>query len=52
VPHPGERFIKNAAGVLNSYKANDLSLTGFFMAVKTPLDDRDGKFDLDHKEFY
>ena len=32
VIHPGERFIKNAGGVLNSYKAIDLSLTGFLMA--------------------
>ena len=52
MPHRGERFIKNAVGVLNSYKADDLSLTRFFMAVKTPLDDGDGKFDLDHKEYY
>ena len=49
---PGERFIKNVPGVLNSYKAVDLSLAGCFMAVSIPLDDGDGKFDLDYKEFY
>jgi len=52
VTYPGERFIKNVSCVLNSYKAVDLSLLGCFTAVSISLDDGDGKFDLDHNEFY